>query len=138
MAVEMDGQDSLGAWGNGAFDQFGIQIKCGIIDIDVNWPCPDVGNRPARGNKGEWRGDDFSARAHLEQSHRHMQRRGAVVETDTMLGAAEAGEVFLKLSHIRPEAEGAIIERTRDGGVEVFADGQDLRRQIEVRDGSGS
>ncbi len=43
-----------------------------------------------------------------------------------------SGKILLKLRHVRAEAEGAVVERARDGGIEVLADAADLRRQIEI------
>ena len=49
-----------------------------------------------------------------------------------MFRADEFGEILFKLRHVRAEAERAVVERARDGGVEVLAEAANLRRQVEI------
>src|SRR5437899_1699800 len=66
-----------------------------------------------------------------------MQGGGAAVESDAMLGAAKPGKLLLELRHIRAQAKGTIIQRTRDGGINFIADRPHLRGQVEVRNSGG-
>ena len=131
--VEMDRQDRLGARRDGAFDQLRVQVERRVVNIHIDRLGAHVGNGPTGGDESAGGGDDLIARADVEQQHRDMQRRGAAVEPDAMLRAAKPGEILLELRHVRPEAKRAVVERARDGRVNVFADRPHLRRQIQVR-----
>ena len=50
-----------------------------------------------------------------------------------MFRAAKCREVLLKLGHVRTEAERTLVDRPRDGGVELRADRADLGGEVEVR-----
>ena len=63
LAIEVHGHDGFGARGDGFFDEFGVEVEGGVVDIDVNGPGADVGNGPTGGDKGEGGADDFVADA---------------------------------------------------------------------------
>src|SRR6202012_1217640 len=107
--------------------------ECGVVDIDVNGFCADVGDGPTGGDEGEGRSDDFIAGADAENDHGHVERGSAAVESDAMLSAQVFGEVLFELDDIGSEAEGTIIEGAGDGRIEVRAQTAYLRRQIEIR-----
>ena len=132
MAVEMHRHDGLGARRDGAFDQLGVEIEDGVVNIHKDRFRADVGNRPARGDEREGRGDDLVARADAEQQHGHVQRRGAAVESGTVFRADEFGEVLFKLRHVGAEAKGAVVNGPRNGGVQFFAERAQLRHQVEI------
>jgi hypothetical protein len=88
MAVKMHRHDGLGARRDGAFDQLRVEIEGGVVNVHKDRLRADVGNRPARGDEREGRGDDFIAGADAEQQHRHVQRRGAAVEPGAVFRAA--------------------------------------------------
>jgi hypothetical protein len=62
-----------------------------------------------------------------------MQRGRAIVKTKRVRRAAESGEIFLKLRHIRAEAKRAVIQRAGDGGVNFRAQRFELGAQVKVR-----
>ena len=114
---------------------FGIEVEGGVFDIHVNRFGADIGNGPTRGDEGERRGDDFIARPDAEHDHGDVQGGGAAVEAEAMFRAEVFGEILFELDHIRPEAEGTIVESAGNGRVEIFAEASYLRRQIEIRNG---
>ncbi len=132
LAVQMHGQQGLGARRDGRFDQPGIEVERGIINIHIDRPRAAIGNSPTGGNERERRGDDFIARADIVEAHGHVQRRSAAVEAERVFDVAIGGEVLFKLGHIRAEAKGTVIECARKGGVEFFTDAANLRGQIQV------
>ena len=69
MAVKMHGHDGLGARRDGAFDELRIEIERGVVNVHINRLGADVGNRPARRDERERRGDDLVAGADAEQQH---------------------------------------------------------------------
>ena len=74
MAVKMHRHDGLGSRRDGAFDQLRIEVHRGVVNVHINRLRADVGNRPARRDERERRGDDFVARPDVEQ---HAARRAA-------------------------------------------------------------
>jgi hypothetical protein len=64
-----------------------------------------------------------------------MKRGSAAIESDTMLSAAEPGEILLELNYIRAEAKGTVVEGARDSGINFFPDSSHLGGQIKVRNG---
>ncbi len=128
----MHGHDGFGAPRDGPFNELRVEIERGVINIHIDRVRPDIGNRPTGGHERERRGDNFVAGANAEQQHGHVQRRGAAVETDAMFRADKSGKVFFKLRHVRSQAEGALVNGARDGGVKVLADIPQLGRQVEI------
>jgi hypothetical protein len=50
-----------------------------------------------------------------------------------MFRADEFGEVLFKLRHVGAEAEGAVVNRPRNGGVQFCAERTQLRHEVEIR-----
>ena len=133
VAVEMNRHEGFGARGDGLFDALGVDAAGLVVDININRTGTDVGNGPACGNKGLGRGNNFIARTDVKNAQSDMERGGAAVKTDSVLCAAESGEVFLKLRDVRPEAVGAVVEGFGNHGIDFFAQRTQLGRQVEVR-----
>mgnify|MGYP007071004395 CR=1 FL=1 len=70
----------------------------------------------------------------VQQEQRDMKCRGAAVKGDAMLRAAILGKIFFKLDDIWSETKGTGVEVAGDGRVNFFAQGADLRREVEVWD----
>ncbi len=132
MAVKMHRYDGLGPRRDGAFELLRVKIHRGVVHVHINRFRAGVGNRPARRHKSERRGDDLVARPDAEQQHGDVQRGRAAVEGDAVFRADEPGEVLFKLRHVRPQAERAVVNRPRDGGVNFLADAAKLRGQVEI------
>src|SRR3954463_2498448 len=128
-------QYSLGARRDRALDELWIEVEGGIFNININRLGADVRNGPTGGNEGARRGDDLVPGADVEQEHADMQRRGAAVKGNAVLRAAKAGKIFFELRHVGTQAEGAVVERARNGGVDFFADWPHLGGKVEVRHG---
>jgi len=134
MAVKVNGQNSFGFWRDGFLDQFWVEAESVGVNVHINWLRAAIGNRPARRDESVGRRDDFVARPDIGEPHGDVQRGGAAVEAERILRAAELREVFFKLRHVRPEAEGAVVERVGERGVNLRADAFDLRGQVEIGD----
>src|SRR5215469_6544256 len=104
----MHRQDRLRVGRDGRLNLRRIDVERGVINVHVHRFGARVRNRPARGYKSKWRGDDLIARADVQDSHRRVQGGSAAVETQAMLGFAEFGEIFLELDYGRAEAEGTV------------------------------
>ena len=111
----------LGFGRDGAFEQFRVEVHRDIIHVHINRLCTDVGNRPARRDERERRGDDLVARPDVEQHQRNVQRGRAAVETDAVFRADEPAKSFSNWTTSGSEAERAVVEGARDGGVQFLA-----------------
>ena len=131
-AVQMHGQHGLRARRDGLFDQRGIEVERLLVNVRIHRPRPAVRDGPARGDESERRGDDLVAGADIVQPHRDMQGGRAAVEAERVLHPAVRREILFKLRHVRPEAERTVVERTRQRGVQLRADGTDLRGQVQI------
>ena len=112
----------------------GVQVHRRLVDVDEHGLGADIGDGPAGRDEGERGRDDLVAGPDVQEAHRDVQGGGAAVEADAVARADIGGELALECLDLGPEAEGAGVERARQGGVQLGPDRTDLRRQVEVGD----
>jgi hypothetical protein len=91
-AVQMHGDDRLGARCDGRLQLGGIHRPGDGIDVDQPRRCVGVLDGRHGGHKGGGRGDDLVARTHAGGEQRQVQRRRSGADGDRFGAAAVVGE----------------------------------------------
>ena len=92
-ALKINREDGAGAWTDGAFQEFRIEISGGGIDVHKDRTSAAIGDRFGGGQKCVWSGDDFVASLHAQGEQAEMQGGGSAAQRDAVCGAAEISEL---------------------------------------------
>ena len=143
--VKVHRENGFGAWGDGSFDEPGIEVEGGRVDIDEHRSSAGVGDAPAGADPAVGSGDDFVARFDIEGEESHMECSGAVIEPDAVAGAAEFGKGLFEGGDGGAEYELGIanecseidLQFVPDGGVLLFQVKEGNRHGMIRRGGGG-
>lgn len=119
LAVQADGHDGFGAWGDSGFEQGRVQVVGAGIDVHIHRFGTQQGHGLGRGNVGKAGGDDFVARANAQRHLGNLQRVGAVGHGDAVLGAGVGGQLLLQLSHFGAQDVLAVVQHALYAGVDL-------------------
>ena len=103
------------------------------LDVDEHRRRAGVADRRHRRHEGERNGDHFVAGADAGRQQRQMERAGAGVDGDGVLGAAVGGEIALEGGDILAEHELRAVQHAEDRAVDVGLDALVLSFEIEER-----
>ncbi len=93
LAVQVHGQDDLGARGDGRLDQCVINVVRGLVRLDRNWHRTALADRQPSGDVGVRRNDDLVAWTDVHRPQHQMQGVESVRHADGVVGFAELGEL---------------------------------------------
>ncbi len=101
VAVEVDGDDGLGALSNELGDRLRIQAPRVGIDFGQDRRCADVAHGIGSGDVRQRGDDDLVAGTDVQRQQRNVQRRRAVADGDRVARSAELGELALEALDVR-------------------------------------
>ena len=136
LAVQADGDDGFCAWRNHCFEQIRVQVVSAGVNVHIHRPGTEQGDGFSRSDISEARCDDFVARADAQRHLGNLQRVGAVGAGDAVLGAGVGGQSFFQLGDLRTQDVLAVVQHTRNSGVQLAFDADLLGFEVnEVNHG---
>jgi hypothetical protein len=95
----MHGHDRLGLAGNRGLELGWVHGQRHRFHIDEDGTRAGIADRSCGCDEGQRNGDHFIIRTDAGRAQRQMQRAGAGVDGDRVLGVAIAGEFLLETRH---------------------------------------
>ena len=133
----MDGHDRLGARGDGAFDEGGVDVEAVLVDVDEDGGGADAADALGGGEEAERGGDDLVAGADAEGAQTDDERVGAGVDADGVLRAEVVAGLAFEGLDLGAADELAAAQHALEGGVEVVPEERGLGAEVEDGDGGG-
>jgi hypothetical protein len=102
LAEQTDGQNGLGARGDGRQQQVHVDVEGVRLNIHENGPRSHQGNDLGRADPGEGNRNDFVARPDAQGAQRDLQRVRAAGAGDAMPRSDVLGQGLLQFQNFRP------------------------------------
>src|SRR5581483_4635726 len=130
LAEEVYRQETFRARRDLRLDLRRVQVERADINIHVDGTRPDQRDGFGRRAEGERGGDDLIAGADAARHQRQHQRVRAGGDSQTILCAADGGDLLLKTLHVGPVNEAAAFDDAHDGRVYLLLEFVILRSQV--------
>src|SRR4051794_17237051 len=127
-------QDRLRAWRDCGLDLAHVHVERCRIDVYEYWTGTRVADRRGRGDESEGDGDHFIIGANTSHKQSEVQRAGARVDPNGVLGSAVPREVLLEGRYFLAQDELATFEHTSNCLVDFWLDTLVLSFKINKRD----
>ena len=122
LAEEVDGEDRFGFGGDGGFDEGGVDVEGGGVDVDHDRDGAEMGDDLDGGDEREGGGDDFVAGLEAGGLHHDAEGVGSAVDGDGVFDPVAFGNAFFELLAVFAEDVGAGFEDFHAPCPNVFFD----------------
>lgn len=132
-AVEVHGQQRLGARADGAGGGGGVEVVRALIDVGEHRTRTEPGDGTRGGEEGEGRGHDLITGADVERHERGQQRVRTRRHTDDRAGVGERSKLGLERFDFGSADETSAVEHAGQGGGELFAQERGFGAEVYQR-----
>ena len=138
LAEEVDGENRLGFWGDGGFDEVGVDVEGVFDDVDEDGYGPELDHGFDGCDEGEGGGDDFVPGADAAGLHGDAEGVGSAVDGDGVFDVVRFRDVLFELFVVLAEDVGSGGEDLGDGRINQMLDFVVLTGEIQERHAHGS